>query len=102
MSNIIHKKLSDQVIGCAILVHRTVGAGFMENIYENSLCIELGLNNIPYERQKLYKVLYKNHTVGNYLADIVVDNKIILELKSVHNINKNMEAAPAHPCARGI
>ena len=92
MSNIILKELSREIIGCAITVHKIVGPGLLENVYEQSLCVELKLNNIPYARQKIYSVFYKNNTVGVYIADIVIDNKIILELKSVPFINKNMEA----------
>jgi GxxExxY protein len=92
MSNIIYKELSEKIIGCAITVHKTVGSGFLENVYEQSLCVELKLNNIPFTRQKMYSIFYKNYNVGTYIADIVVDNKIIVELKSVPYINRNMEA----------
>ena len=66
--------------------------GFLENVYEQSLCVELKLNNIPFTRQRIYSIFYKNNPVGTYIADIVVDSKIILELKSVPYINRNMEA----------
>ncbi len=92
MSNIIFKELSYKIIGCAITVHKIVGSGFLENVYEQSLCVELKLNNIPFTRQKMYSIFYKNYNVGTYIGDIVVDNKIILELKSVTYINRNMEA----------
>ncbi len=71
-------------------------------VYEQSLRVELKLNNISYDRQKIYSIFYMNNPVGVYISDIVVDNKIILELKSVSLINKNMVAAPVHPCTRGI
>ncbi len=92
MSNIIFKELSDKIIGCAITVHKIIGPGFLENVYEQSLCVELKLNNISFTRQKIYSVFYKRFVVGKYLTDIVVDNKIILELKSVPFINRNMKA----------
>ena len=92
MSNIIYKELSDKIIGCAITVHKIVGPGFLENVYEQSLCVELKFNNIPFMRQKIYSVFYKGFVVGKYLTDIVVDNKVIVELKSVPHINRNMEA----------
>ena len=92
MSNIIYKELSDKIIGCAITVHKIIGPGFLENVYEQSLCVELKLNNIPFTRQRIYSIFYKNNPVGTYIADIVVDSKIILELKSVPYINGNMEA----------
>ncbi len=102
MSNIIYKELTDKIIGYAITVHKIIGPGFLENVYEQSLCVELKLNNIPFTHQKVYSMFYKSYTVGVYIADVVVDNKVIVELKSVSCINRNMEAAPAHPCARGI
>ena len=92
MSNIIYKELSDKIIGCAITVHKLVGPGFLENVYEQSLCVELKLNNIPYMRQQAFSIFYKSYAVGKYFADIVIDNKIIVELKSVNFINKNMAA----------
>ena len=92
MSNIIFKELSYKIIGCAITVHKIVGSGFLENVYEQSLCIELKLRNIPFTRQKMYSIFYKNYNVGTYITDIVVDNKVIVELKSVPYINRNMEA----------
>ena len=92
MPKIINKELSDKIIGCAINVHKIVGPGFLENVYEQSLCVELKLNNIPFTRQKVYSIFYKNNPVGAYIADIVIDNKVIVELKSVPFINRNMEA----------
>jgi GxxExxY protein len=56
------------------------------------MCVELKLNHIPYERQKVYGIYYKGNPVGSYICDLVVDNKIILELKSSPCINRNMEA----------
>jgi GxxExxY protein len=92
MSNIIYKELSDKIIGLAITVHKGVGPGFLEHVYLESMCVEINLNNIPYKWQKEYSVVYKNVPVGVYFADVVVDNKIILELKSVPYINRKMEA----------
>jgi GxxExxY protein len=92
MSKIIEKELSDRVIGCAITVHKAVGPGFLEHVYEESICVELGINNIPYTRQKVYGVYFKNRCVGSYICDLVIDNKIVLELKSVPYINGNMRA----------
>ncbi len=92
MSNIIFKELSDKIIGCAINVHKIIGPGLLENIYEQSLCVELKLNNIPFTRQKIYSIFYKNNLVGKYIADLVVANRVIVELKAVQVINNNMIA----------
>ena len=92
MPDIIHKQLSIDVIGYAITVHKTVGPGFLEHVYEESMCVELKLNNMHFERQKVYGVYYKGNPVGSFVPDLVVDNKIILELKSAQCITHNMEA----------
>jgi len=91
MNNIIHKELSDHLIGLAYTVHNILGPGLLENAYEEAMCVELKLNNIPFERQKVYPLEYKGHDIGGYIADLVVDNKVILELKSVTALNPAME-----------
>ena len=60
--------------------------------YEESLCVELKLNHIPFTKQKVYGVFYKKNPVGSYIIDLVADNKIILERKSAPYINNKMEA----------
>ena len=64
----------------------------MEHVYEECMCVEFKYNHIPYSRQKVFGIFYRNNPVGSYICDLVVDNKIILELKSSPCINKNMEA----------
>ncbi|MCK4947507.1 MAG: GxxExxY protein [Candidatus Aureabacteria bacterium] len=80
--NILNKDLSDKIIGAALNVYNILGRGFLEKVYENALCLELKRSNIPYECQKQIKVLYREQMVGDYISDIVVDNKIILEVKA--------------------
>ena len=80
--NILNKDLSDKIIGAALNVYNILGRGFLEKVYENALCLELKRSNIPYECQKQIKVLYRKQMVGDYISDIVVDNKIILEVKA--------------------
>lgn len=84
---LFEQELSDKVLGCAFEVYNTLGNGFLEKIYEESLLIELESKNIKAESQKQIKVYYKNNLVGEYLADIIVEEKIILELKSCSTIN---------------
>ena len=92
MDVLLYKELSDKIIGCAITVNKIVGPGFLEHVYEESLCVELKLNGMPYTRQKVYSVFYKGYAVGKYVADIVVKNRVIVELKVVPAINNNMIA----------
>ena len=72
-------------------VHKYLGPGFTENIYEEALCREFELRNIPFERQALIDVAYKGHPVGNYRLDLSVDKKIIVELKAVSQMPEDFE-----------
>jgi GxxExxY protein len=71
------------VIGAAIEVHRLLGPGFVESVYEEGLCLELYRRAIPFERQAPIAVAYKGQLVGEGRVDILVDNKLIVELKAV-------------------
>ena len=78
--------LSRQVIGAAIEVHRHLGAGHLEQVYENALCVELRLRGICFERQRSFKMIYKGESVGEGRMDLVVDKRLILELKAVEQV----------------
>ena len=92
MSTILFKELSYAVVGAAMEVHRTLGPGFLESVYEEALAHELALRGIPFERQKRLPVQYKGQLVGEYVADLIVDDEIILELKAVSKITAAHEA----------
>lgn len=83
---IYYKELSDRIINCAIEVHKTLGNGFLEKVYENSMMYEFDIDKIPAKNQLPIPVYYKGKIIGDYFADIVVENKIILELKVVRKI----------------
>ena len=85
---LIYEELSKKVINAYYNVQKILGKGLAEKVYENALCIELEEMGIPYVRQKELPVDYKGHNIGNYIADIVVDEKIILELKAVNAITQ--------------
>lgn len=74
------------IIAAAIEVKRTLGSGFLENVYLNALVHELRLRDIPVETEKRLRIYYKGTDVGWYRADIIVDGRIILELKSTESI----------------
>ena len=84
--------LTQKIIGCAIEVHRRLGPCLLESIYEKALCIELKYNGIKYERQKIINVDYRNQSLGIYKIDILVENKVVLELKSVDRHDPVFEA----------
>ncbi|MDO9565956.1 MAG: GxxExxY protein [Candidatus Desulfaltia sp.] len=80
-------KLSSKIIGAAIEVHKTLGPGLLESIYEECLCHELSLIGLEFERQKSLPVMYKNKKLDcGYRLDIVVEDEIILELKSCDKV----------------
>lgn len=84
--------LSEQVIGCAFEVSNTLGAGFLESVYENALCEEMVRHGLQFQRQKPLQVKYKGEVVGNYIADVVVEDKLLLELKALSKLSGEHEA----------
>ena len=80
---LLYEDLSNKIIRAYYNILDNLGEGFLEKVYENAMCIELEEMGIPFEQQKAMSVAYKGHIIGDYVADIVVDNKIILELKSI-------------------
>lgn len=80
---ILHKDLSYKIVGCFYEVYNKLGPGHKEDIYQKALIKEFKLQNISYETKKRLKIDYKGETVGVYEPDFIIDNKIIIELKSV-------------------
>ncbi len=79
-------RLAHEVIGAAIEVHRALGPGFMESIYEEALCVELRLRQIDFKRQCPIVVIYKEHVVGQGRLDLLVGDLLIVELKAVESL----------------
>ena len=73
-------------------MHRILGHGFLEAVYEAALARELDLRGVPYERQRRLTVTCKGHAVGEYVADFVVDGKVIVELKATKKLTEADEA----------
>ena len=86
-----YEELTEKVIGCAYRVYNGMGFGFLESVYEKCLLIELRKADLRCEPQKPINVTYENEIVGEFVADIIVENTIILELKSVRRIIKAHE-----------
>ena len=79
--------LSGQIIGAAIEVHKELGPGLLESIYEDCLCIELKNRNLPFERQKEINIEYKGTKLDSkYRIDLLVDKMIVIELKTVDEL----------------
>lgn len=83
-----NKALTEKIIGCAYRVYNQLGFGFLESVYEKSLLIELCKSGLSAESQTPVKVHYDGQVVGDFVADIVVDGNVILELKSVKSLVK--------------
>ncbi len=81
-----HKELTKEIIGCAYKVYNAMGYGYLESVYEKCLMIELQKAGIKAEQQKQINVYYEGENVGDFIADIVVEDSVILELKSVRRI----------------
>ena len=81
-------ELTEMIIGAAMAVHRAMGPGLDEKIYENSMCIELAELGIAFSQQDQFPAFYKNHFVGKLITDLIVANKIILELKVADSISE--------------
>ena len=84
--------LTYKIRGAIFEINRELGAGFLEKVYENALMIELKDRGLKAETQVPITVRYKNKNVGEYFADVVVENRVILELKAVESLEKIHEA----------
>lgn len=82
MADFLHKRLSDAILKIYYEVYNTLGYGFLEKVYQNAMCLELKNQGYNVEAQKQIKVYYKGIVVGEYYADLIIDETIILELKA--------------------
>jgi len=85
-------KITEKIIGCAIEVHKELGAGLLESIYESALCIELKKVGLQYEQQKPLTVKYKGQKIGEFRIDLLIENSVVVELKSVERFEPVFEA----------
>lgn len=82
----LHKDLTQRIIHCFYNVYNKLGFGFLEKVYENAMIIELRKHGLDVESQKRINVFYEREMVGDYYADLVVNNLIILELKATESL----------------
>ena len=92
----LYEELSYATVGAAIEVHRLLGSGFLEAVYEQALAQELTLRGIPFRRQVSLLVTYKGACAGEYRADFVIDERIILEIKASSTLSPAHEAQAHH------
>jgi len=84
--HILHKELSYRIVGCAQRVHCVMGPGFPEAVYHKALCYEMADNKIPFETEKPVEVFYAGRLCGEYRLDLLVGERIVLELKALADL----------------
>ena len=85
-------RLTERIIGCAIEVHRHLGPGLLESVYEEALCVEFGLQSIHYVRQVTVPENYQGREIGEYRIDLLVEDCVVVEIKSVERHDPVFEA----------
>jgi len=84
--------LTQKIIGCAIEVHRQLGAGLLESLYEEALAVEFELQGLQFSRQVELPVSYKGKSIGKYRLDLLVEDQVVVEIKSVERYDPIFEA----------
>jgi len=86
------KTISERVISCAFEVSNRLGVGFLEAVYENALCVELERQGIQFEQQMPVDVVYRDIIVGFYVVDLLIEKKLLVELKALTQLNRQHDA----------
>ena len=86
-----HEDITHKIIGCAYEVYNKLGFGFLESVYKKAMVIELNKRHLQVEAERALKVYYDNQVVGDFFVDLLVENEIVVELKSVQNLAKEHE-----------
>ncbi len=85
-------EITEKIIGCAIEVHRNLGPGLLEATYESAMCIELQEAGLKFRCQPIFPAVYKGKTIGEYRPDLLVEDSVVVEIKSVERFDKVFEA----------
>jgi GxxExxY protein len=96
VSHLLHGEITERIIGAAYEVYNILGYGFLEKVYENALVIELRGAGLDVKQQHPITVVYKGEIIGEYFADLVVEDKVIVELKSVSALDPAHEVQLVH------
>jgi GxxExxY protein len=81
-------EITDAIIAAAVAVHRELGPGFLETVYEQALAVEFAMRGIAFVRQKSIPLFYRDHQIGEHRIDFLVEDKIIVELKAIEALEK--------------
>lgn len=88
----VYEELTQKIIGCAFKVHKILGSGYLEKVYENALCLELAKQQLAVQQQVPLTVYYEGQSVGDFIADIVIESCVIVEVKAVRTLTQQHEA----------
>jgi len=86
--NYMYNEITEKIIGAAYKVYNTLGAGFLEKVYENALAIELQKQDLRVVQQHPVKVYYEDVIIGEYYADLLIEDKVIIELKAINKLSR--------------
>jgi len=89
---LLEEELTEKILEAAFKVQNTLGCGFLEKVYENAMVVELSRAGVSVEQQKALRVKYDGVIVGDYQADLVVDNRVIVECKAVSQLDPIFDA----------
>ena len=92
MMNFEHKEITEKIIGAAFEVHKVLGYGFLEKVYQKAMQVELKIRGLNSDLEEAIKVFFKDYVVGDYSADLFVEEKVIVELKVAEKYNPKDEA----------
>jgi len=84
--------ISEKIIGCAIEVHKNLGLGLLESVYEKAMCFEIGSNGMKFQNQVTIPIIYKGTILGEHRIDMIVENEIITEFKAVDRLDPVFKA----------
>ena len=85
----LYKETTEKILNASFEVHKALGSGFLESVYEEALAVEFDLQKISFERQKKLDVYYKNRVVKSFYADYLVEGCVLLELKAIRTYTEN-------------
>lgn len=85
-------RITERIIGCALEVHRALGPGLLEEVYESALAVEFELAGLGFERQKQIPVIYRSRQIGLHRLDLVVEDRVVVELKAVERMDAVFQA----------
>ncbi|PWT90340.1 MAG: GxxExxY protein [Acidobacteria bacterium] len=84
----MESKLTDKIIGAALIVHKTLGPGFIESVYEEALCVELTHQCTRFERQKNVEIFYGDAPIAIHRMDLIVEKSVVVELKAIRSFEQ--------------